>query len=557
MKIKDYVANHILLPRLEKFEVLVVYDADKRYRQLCQEVASDVITVVDATEGSIPARELASKTLQDLGKRTGAKKRLLIYVPVGPPKSNTEKIQDPFSVYGEIGDSFPRTAGDSFEQICLKAKAEQATEIRKVFTEHPKPSFELIDNIGGGAGWPALQAVLGVQSAREILLQLLKPNAMQLDKLSSDASWISEAKEFLRRNLGIELKTQIQEHSAVQAELWRLLLFSEFVCDLPESTGIPASLASVPRAIPEAMPLVYSVCESLRDQNTTQAAYIEMATKVEADLNLKVACSSIPDLGIRDTFPFEERSFFANCLAAIDKDDVDLCRHILARNQKSVWTGLGESQVQWSLIASIVGLIEACADAERELAKYTASQEKLVYYYLDQFFKVDLRYREFETAVFSTIDIDPQLQPAIQRARKTYLILASQVQKIFVKHLETSGWPPANMLSSTEIFDKLVAPTLAESGRKVAYFLIDALRYELGTELERELSDEGDISLTASFSVIPTVTPIGMTSLMPGAQSLLRIAKKADSVVPMLGDKEIKTVAQHGLDQEQVRPTIP
>lgn len=544
MKIKDYIANQVLLPRLEEFEVLVVYDAERRYRQLCQELATDMITVVDATEGSIPARELACKTLQDLGKRTGAKKRLLIYVPVRPPQTSPDKIQDPFSMYGEIGDYFPRTAGDSFEQICLKARAEQATEIRKVFAEHPTPSFDLIDNVGGGAGWPALQSVLGVQSAREILVHLLKPSSKQLEKLTSDSNWISEFKELLRRNIGVELKTQIQEFSAVQAELWRLMLFSEFIFDLPNSTAVPPSLASVPKAIPEAMPLVYAVCEALRDQSSTQGAYIEMATKVETDLNLRATCTSIPDLGVRDTFPFEERSFFAHCLAAIDKDDVDTCRSILARNQKSVWTGLGESQVQWSLIASIVGLIEACADAERELVKYTASQEKLVFYYLDQFFKVDLRYREFETAVFSTIDIDPQLQPAIQRARKTYSSSAAQVQKIFIKHLETSGWPPSNMLSSTEIFDKLVAPTLAESGRKVAYFLIDALRYELGTELERELNDEGDISLVAAFSVIPTVTPIGMASLMPNAQASLKVAKKDDAVVPMLGDKEIKSVTQ-------------
>ncbi len=148
MKIKDYIATHILLPRLEKFEVLVVYDGEHRYRELVLELATDAITVVDATEGSIPSRELASKTLQDLGKRTGAKKRLLIYVPVSPPQSNIDKIGDPFSVYGEIGDYFPRTGGDSFEQICLRARAEQATEIRKVFAEHPKPSFDLIDNVG-------------------------------------------------------------------------------------------------------------------------------------------------------------------------------------------------------------------------------------------------------------------------------------------------------------------------------------------------------------------------------------------------------------------------
>jgi hypothetical protein len=375
-------------------------------------------------------------------------------------------------------------------------------------------------------------------------VNLLKPTGKQLEKLTSDSNWISEFKEFLRRNFGVELKTQILEFASVQAELWRLLLFSEFIFDLPDAAVLPPSLVSVPKAIPEAMPLVYSVCESLRDQSSTQATYIDMATKVETDLKLRATCMSIPDLGIRDTFPFEERSFFANCLVAIDKDDVDTCRSILARNQKSVWTGLGESQVQWSLIASIVGLIEVCADADRELSKYTASQEKLVFYYLNQFFKVDLRYREFETAVFSTIDIDSQLQPAIRRARKTYANSAAQVQRIFIKHLETSGWPPSNMLSSTEIFDKLVAPTLAESGRKVAYFLIDALRYELGTELERELNDEGDTSLVASSSVIPTVTPIGMASLMPNAQTSLKIAKKDGTVVPMLGEKEIKSVSQ-------------
>jgi len=540
MKIKDYIRDEILMPRLQKHEVLAVYDAERRYHDLCREMASDLITVVDASAGSIPAREAAIKALQDLGKRTGSKKRLLVYVPTMPPASNRDKMTDPFSVFGEIGDSFPRTAGDQFDQLCLRAKADQATEIRKVFAENTNPSFELIDSIGSGGGWPALRAVLGVESTREIIVALLAPTKAQQQRLEAENSWISEAMELIRRNFGVEIKTKMKEHASIRQELWRTLLFSEFTFDLP--VALPAALASVPKAIAEARQLVYSVCECLRNTNTIQPTYIDMAQQVEDEMNLRSICGGIVDLGIRDTFPFEERSFFTQCLASIDRDDVDECRAILARSTCSVWSGLGESQMQWSIVGSIVSLIEACGDAERELPRYVASQDKLLFFYINQFYKVDLLHREFEHAVFAIFDLDPKLQPAIDQARRVYLELASKVQKVFIKHLETAGWPPSGMLSSTEIFDKAVAPALSESGRRVAYFLIDALRYELGVELEKELAGEGQTNLQAAFSVIPTVTPIGMTSLLPGAQAELRLAKKGSDVVPMMGDKEIKNV---------------
>ncbi len=540
MKIKDYIQQDIIQPRLEKEEVLVVYDAHGHYRELCADLASDTVTVVNASTDSITSRELAVKTLQDLGKRTGSKKRLLVYVPKGPPLTNRDKMSDPFSVFGAIGDIFPRTGGDELEQLCLRAKSDHATEIRKVFAEHVTPSFDLIDNIGSGAGWPALRAVLGVDSTREIVVALMAPNESQLVKLQSDKSWIAEAAGLVQRSLGIGLKTQIKEYAPIRGELWRSVLFSEFFFDLP--TALPSSLTSIPKAIPEAAQLVYSVCDSLRTNTLTQSTYIEMALHVEEELNLKANCDSIYDLGIRDTFPFEERSFFSQCLKAIEQEDVDASRAILARNTHSVWMGSGESQMQWSILSSIVNLIEACSDASRELGSHTSSQEKLIFYYVSQFYKVDLRHREFEQAVYANFDFETQLEPAIARARKTYAEIAALVQKAFVKHLETTGWPPSGMLSSTEIFDKLVAPSLVESGNRVAYFLIDALRYELGTELEEELADEGTTSLQTAFSFIPTVTPIGMTSLLPSASSQLRLVKKGNDVVPMMGDTEIKTV---------------
>ncbi len=39
------------------------------------------------------------------------------------------------------------------------------------------------------------------------------------------------------------------------------------------------------------------------------------------------------------------------------------------------------------------------------------------------------------------------------------------------------------------VFDRFVAPRLGEKGYRVAYLMIDALRYELGVELEKLLTD--------------------------------------------------------------------
>ena len=48
MGIKAFIQTEILKPRLQAKEVLVVYDPDHRYRELCLELADDDLQVVDA-----------------------------------------------------------------------------------------------------------------------------------------------------------------------------------------------------------------------------------------------------------------------------------------------------------------------------------------------------------------------------------------------------------------------------------------------------------------------------------------------------------------------------
>ena len=91
------------------------------------------------------------------------------------------------------------------------------------------------------------------------------------------------------------------------------MLYSEFVFDLP--VELPGALADVPRADESARPLVKELCERLRNDQRTQSDYIDRAEAIEQALNLSSQCQAIADLGHCDTFPFEERTFFAQAVA--------------------------------------------------------------------------------------------------------------------------------------------------------------------------------------------------------------------------------------------------
>ena len=74
--------------------------------------------------------------------------------------------------------------------------------------------------------------------------------------------------------------------------------------------------------------------------------------------------------------------------------------------------------------------------------------------------------------------------------------------------------------------------------------MIDALRYELGVALEKQLAEDGVVEVKPALAQLPSVTPVGMAGLLPGAGQSLTLSKLGDSIVPMLGDQVITTVAQ-------------
>jgi hypothetical protein len=362
------------------------------------------------------------------------------------------------------------------------------------------------------------------------------------EALKSTDGWFEEAREFLQATLGMTVKTRGKTWNALADELWRFVLFSEFVFDLP--VALPDALKGVPHGPAEAKPIIQDVCDRLRSNPNTRNLYIERAEAIEAELDLPSQCSSIDDLGERDTFPFEERTFLKAAIKGITANDTDATRRVLARHKNSVWLGKGESQAQWELIRAGLSLAEACDDYEHQLPHHARSQADLLDFYLGSLREADRLQREFEQAVGDSLDPHGLMQEVIDQARARYRRLAEKVQTVFVKHIETTGWPPQGRLSNADVFDRLLADRLRESGRRVAYLMVDALRYELGVALEKMLAEDGPVELQAAYAQLPTITVVGMASLLPSARTELTFDLEADSLAPKLGGARVGNVNQ-------------
>ena len=538
--IQQFITNKIQ-HRLAKSRAMVLYDPERRFHRLCLDLASEEVEIVDASGGSIESRLSA---LRNLGTLTTPqiKKSLLVYVAANKPVNDEQKQRDPFSVYVECGAVFPQDDADEFMNICLQAKPDHDAAIRRVFADNPSPSFETIDAIGAGIDWPQLRAALKVDSATDILIALLAPTPEQSDVFKRHEHWSQEAKAFLKMTLGMEVKTRSKNFNPLSQEVWRFLLFSEFYFDLP--VPLPSALELVPRASREAKFFVEDVCDRLRSHARTRPTYIEHAETVERELQLTAVCRELENLGVRDTFPFEERTFLKRAIQGIVTEHFDLARQMLARQTKSVWLGKGESQSQWGIVGASLNLMEACDDLEAQLSTRSRTLDDLLDFYTISLREADRLQRELEQAVGVYIDEDGVLDEVVARARKRYGVLAQKVQAVFIRQIEANGWPSTARLANADVYDRFVGERLKDRGSKVAFFMVDALRYELAIELQKLIADDGLVTTHAACAQLPTITTVGMASLLPGARNALYLVNQEDSIVPKLGDVTVSNVNQ-------------
>lgn len=536
VSIRDYIRTQIFTRRAQERGALVIYDPVRRYGDIAVSMASDQCRVIDAAQSVIEQREEATDALTALAD--GQIHQLVIWVPVIRPEDDDAKQRDPFAVFAEIGAVFPLGDGDDYASLCRRAKPDHVPEINRLF-EDGEPSFDMVDALDRGGSWPKLKTLLGVSSAKEILLSILSPKPEQEEALKNDPTWVAEAKEFFLRSLGHKLKTKGQTRQSIAEELWRVVLFSEFVFD--SAGDVPAALETIPQVGAEAKSLVYEVCDELRKHEDHKDSYRLIAREIEQELSLAERSRGMTQLGERDTFSFEERFFLQMMVERALDGRLEEAREIGEGRKRSIWMGQEERLAEWALALRALDLLDA---AGRLSAPRFPTLESIVHGYAMTWRELDRHHREMEQAVNEWQGDHEGLESLVVRARSEYFRSVEALQAEFVRLVTAEGWPVSGsqLLWNNQVFSKLVAPAL-EAGERVAYFQVDSLRFELGVELEKQLSDKRQVTLHTVCAQLPTYTEVGMASLMPDAESSLKLVSKDGKLVTTLGYQVVTTPA--------------
>jgi len=237
------------------------------------------------------------------------------------------------------------------------------------------------------------------------------------------------------------------------------------------------------------------------------------------------AAARAEDLGDVDTFRFEEENVFAAAAAGLEAARfAEVGHYASARLAATATSGFWARQIPgreaaWRLVEAAARLgtaIEAAGDRLPTDGGFAGVADA----YAAKGAAVDRCHRLLEqaraTAIVAPTTEFERLRKGVEAARFAYRIWADAWAKGFSAFCKSHGFLPEPALQQRTLFDDVVKPIVADDGA-TAYFVIDALRYEMAEDLFRVFDEASGTTakLTARFAELPSVTEVGMNALAP------------------------------------------
>lgn len=314
------------------------------------------------------------------------------------------------------------------------------------------------------------------------------------------------------------------EDVAFAAASWALCV--EYVDDLaraPVNAHI-AGAGSLPRPV---IDVCRGVAAHLRERHAS--FYRRTADETEALLADEVEAARAEDLGKIDTFRFEEDLVLAAALDALGRADWERAadwaelRVDAGAGRGSFWLRDDPTRLSaWQLVRDAARLGLAIAKATDRIgvrARTSGALEEAVAAYVERGAAVDQAHRHLEqrrvALLYAQVPKFEALRARLDGMREAWRVWADAWAREFNALCKAHGFLPDAAHQQRALFDEVVQP-LAKDGT-TAYFVVDAMRYEMGEELLRRL--EGGPATTtqlkARLAELPTVTAVGMNVLAP------------------------------------------
>ncbi len=301
---------------------------------------------------------------------------------------------------------------------------------------------------------------------------------------------------------------------AFVASSWVLAV--EYVHDLthPPYDERLAPLKALPKATVERC---QALAQYLREHHAEH--YQQSADNTEELLVIDQQSARAEDLGQVDTFKFEEQRIFDGTIAALESGQYAMAHEWaqLRAAGGSFWLqGEPNRIAAWSLLLHAAELGVALDGASE--APTNATVAEVVDAYVARGVAVDGAHRRLEQrrlVLHPHLPAYHRIRACLNEMRSRWRSWADQWADAFNAACRTHGFVAESALQQRRLFDDVVMPQV-EAGT-VAYFVVDALRFEMAEELRRSIGDEARsmITLRPRLAELPTVTEVGMNALAP------------------------------------------
>jgi hypothetical protein len=525
--------------------LVVWYDPQKAYEHLAARLAIADCTLLRYENGFFHLREQLEPFLECLNENDTLKAdadiapRVVVYVPLARADTAYALIEaetagvvvEPDASTPERNSRLSRIVEEVFKEVAPAKAAHLARQ-----ADDGLLTVKELDRIAGEAGSVAagaLQIVFGRVSAEEILLQFAARE--RNDAALKAKSATPEVLTLIRSELGLEIPAT-EDYPAVRETLSRYMLLSDLLLEMPEERRPEALSGMAMPQTPSQRDIINRISRHWRNRTDLKEAYAEAAERIERDLGLLRMAWPAEVLKDSETFPFTELLLLNHAVGLFLRGDAAAAAEWAAyrggcfwAREQPVW------QLAWRVVESAGALIQTAERVRSMLRRRKWTLDELIDAYAlhaDPWMRLDRLARDLESrhARWEMTVVEMEVfEPLMARARETYAAAAGLLAEAYANALRQAGFSSTRHIEHVGLFHSHVLPELQIEG-KVAYFLVDALRYEMAVELIDGLKTEFDAQIVPVVGCLPGITLLGMAALMPGARDGLHLEPGKDGV---------------------------
>jgi hypothetical protein len=321
--------------------------------------------------------------------------------------------------------------------------------------------------------------------------------------------------KLVRSRLELELSEDLAL-SKMRSIALRYVLANEFRSDYRGNP--PANLSSVAKPKTKAgEAAVRELAQRLR--HSFSAEYISSADQVQDELLFPNAPISPEHLGSIDTFRFEERALLKYCGELIANKRFSEALKIVTEREHSFWVDRDVTRkTHWDACQFMANLGVIALQVHAAVRGASMDATMWIDAYVRDWHRLDQAQRHLEGRV-RLLEDDPD-ERALAVVRREYEDACHAMAVGFTQALAKAHWSVPAVLHQTHVFSDVVSI----QPKPVAYFFVDAMRFEMGAELAGTLPKTSEVLLRPAVVALPSITPIGMAALLPGASSSFNLA---------------------------------